>query len=174
NVYLMVYLGNLYRGARHDAEAMGVFRRAFLLHPKAQITVMGFANFLALKKEYDQAEDVYAHMFSVSGARDMRLLTALGHVYQSSNKAPLAAACFGKAIRLANADDYARQRYKAICDIYPPGFVYQEWENVLKRMADRKGNALKFHGRAEAARRARTAPLTTALPGLDNRCPKRP
>lgn len=154
NVYLLVYLGNLYRGARRDAEAMNVFRRAFLLHPRAQITVMGLANFLALKKEYDQAEDVYAHMFSINGASDLRLMTALGNLYQASNRKPLAAACFGKAIRLANADDYARQRYESIRAIYPPGFVDQEWKNVLKRMNDRKGNALELHGRADAARRA--------------------
>jgi tetratricopeptide (TPR) repeat protein len=158
NVYLMVYLGNLYRGARRDAEATGVFRRAFLLHPKAQIAVMGFANFLALKKEYDQAEDVYAHMFSISGARDLRLMTALGNVYQSSNLAPLAAACFGKAVQLVNADDYARRRYKAICDIFPPGFVHEEWKNFLKRMADRKGTALEFHLRVEAVRQASQPP----------------
>ena len=158
NVYLMVYLGNLYRGARHDAEAMGVFRRAFLLHPKAQIAVMGFANFLALKKEYDQAEDVYAHMFSISGARDLRLMTALGNVYEASNHAPLAAACFGKAVQLVNADDYARRRYGAIREMFPPGFVYEEWKNVLKRMNDRRGKALEFHRRAEAARRAACPP----------------
>lgn len=154
NPYLMVYLGNLYRSAQRDTQAMGVFRRAFVQHPRMQIAIMGFANFLALKREFDQAEDVYAHMFSVSGSRDMRLLTALGHVYQSSNRAPLAAACFGKAVRLANADDYARRRYKAICDIFPPGYVYEEWKNFLKRMADRKGTALEFHLRVEAVRRA--------------------
>jgi predicted Zn-dependent protease len=159
NVYLMVYLGNLYRGARRDAEAMGVFRRAFVLYPKAQITIMGFANFLAVKKEFDQAEDVYAHMFSISGTRDLRLMTALGNLYQASNRAPLAAACFGKAVQLANADDYARQRYKAICDIFPPGFVYQEWKNVLKHMNDRKGNALEFHRRVDDDARQAAQPL---------------
>lgn len=158
NAYLMVYQGNLYRDTRRDGEAMDAFRRAFVRHPKEQIAVMGFANFLTLKHEFETAENVYAHMFSLNGPRDMRLLTALGNMYQVAGKMPLAAACFGKAVLLPNTDEYAQRRYKEICNIFTPGFLHEEWKNVEARMTERKGSALEVHRLAAEASAPRNPP----------------
>ena len=170
NAHLTVMLGNIYRDKRQDETAMDIFQRAFVMHPREQVAVMGFANFLTVKHHYGKAENIYAHMFALNGANDMRLLTALGHMYQCLPENALAAACFGKATLLPKADDYARSRYEEICTIFRPGYRSEEWENVLERMAERKEAAMEYRKQLLASMGApsvQSRPAPRDLAGTD-------
>lgn len=140
SIDLMQELAHFYARRGRDEDALTYFKRAFQTEPTSQRAIMHFANFLSTTgknqpSRYNTAEALYARMMSINGPSDLKLLCALGDLYQKSGKIDNAAACFGRAAALPNADSYALRRSREAERLGGAVYTPEGWDFVRRRLS---------------------------------------
>lgn len=117
----------------NDQGAMEAFETALRLAPNDTFIIMDTAKFKATKRQFDDAEQLYLKIYRAQ-RNDVKVLTALGNLYQVKGDMDCAAACFGKAVEIKPADDYARQRYNEVAQSYHTTYTAERWSKFENRV----------------------------------------
>lgn len=143
HAYLWYTLGKIQKelGQRDEAaddRALKSFETAHTLAPDDRTITMGLAKFLLLKGQHRKSEQLYLSLMDMD-APDIRLLTALGNLYQRACNYTFSAVCFGMALRLDVRDTIAQRRVVEISDISGKIYTADGHESFRRHVEQAKG-----------------------------------
>lgn len=132
NAALWNELGKRFQAKWRDDDALAAFATAYRLDPQDAFIAMNYAGFLTKKSQFDLAEQVFMKQYQREG-QDVRLLTALGNMYQAKGVNELAAACFGRAVEIRPNDDIAMRRHMEMSKEHGVAYTNEAWDKFAKR-----------------------------------------
>lgn len=128
-------LGYNYKRKGDVEKSLEFFGKAHDLDPKDPRVTMKYGAALMEYSQTEPAEKAFLKLFEPE-TKDIRLLTALGNVYQVAGQYDFAAACFGRASRMPESDHYCRSRYNEVKRIFDVQYTPEGWNAFLDHVKE--------------------------------------